>query len=42
MISRTISYTLLFLFQKLTKQAGQTVAKATAPYTAIINNFGYN
>lgn len=28
--------------KKLTKQAGQTVAKATAPYTAIINNFGYN
>ncbi|KYN01540.1 Protein Dom3Z [Cyphomyrmex costatus] len=28
--------------KKLTKQAGEAVAKATAPYTAIINNFGYN
>ncbi|KYM88373.1 60S ribosomal protein L13a [Atta colombica] len=28
--------------KKLTKQAGESVAKATAPYTAIINNFGYN
>lgn len=28
--------------KKLTKQAGQTVTKATAPYTAIINDFGYN
>jgi len=31
-----------FCLQKLTKQAGESVAKATAPYTAIINNFGYN
>ncbi|TGZ46165.1 Uncharacterized protein DBV15_10751 [Temnothorax longispinosus] len=28
--------------KKITKQAGEAVAKATAPYTAIINNFGYN
>ncbi|KAK2576368.1 hypothetical protein KPH14_005716 [Odynerus spinipes] len=28
--------------KKLTKQAGATVARAAAPYTEIINNFGYN
>lgn len=34
--------TIAFFLQKLTKQAGEAVAKATEPYTAIINNFGYN
>ncbi|EZA50841.1 hypothetical protein DMN91_001764 [Ooceraea biroi] len=28
--------------KKLTKQAGESVTKATTPYTAIINSFGYN
>jgi len=31
-----------YLLQKITKQAGEAVAKAAEPYTAIINSFGYN
>lgn len=37
---------LIMLFQsflqKLTQQAGEAVVKNTAPYTKIINSFGYN
>lgn len=35
-------YNRIFILQKLTKQAGEAVSKATAPYTKIINDFGYN
>lgn len=35
-------YNCIFFLQKLTKQAGEAVSKATEPYTKIINDFGYN
>jgi hypothetical protein len=31
-----------FLFQKLTHEAGEKVAKQVEPYTKIIKSYGYN
>lgn len=32
----------IFVFQKITKEAGEKVSKATAPFTAVIKSYGYN
>lgn len=31
-----------FLFQKLTHEAGERVAKQVEPYTKVIKSYGYN
>jgi hypothetical protein len=31
-----------FLFQKLTHEAGEKVAKQVEPYTRVIKSYGYN
>lgn len=36
------TYFLILIFQKLTKEAGQKVAKRVEPFTKIINSYGYN
>jgi hypothetical protein len=33
---------LYFLFQKLTHEAGEKVAKQVEPYTKVIKSYGYN
>lgn len=35
-------YNIFKLLQKITKDAGEKVAKATAPFSSVIQSYGYN